>query len=332
MPSGALRCFFGGIRHMWKYAAKRIVYMFVVFFIIVLMCFVLIRMLPLPTLPPSDPHTAVVMMRREAMGLNKPMMVQFGIFLKNVITKFDWGLSENLYFGQECWSIFRQKLPATIIVNLYSIILSIPIGILLGIFAALKKNTWIDYSLSTLTMVVISVPSFVYAFVIQYILCYKLQWFPFVMKSGNDWFSLAMFKSMIPAVLALSFGVIAGFTRTTRAELVEVLGSEFMLLARTKGLTKAQATMRHALRNCFVVIVPSIIGEFIGIIGGSLIIERIFSIPGIGALTLNSINGLDYNIFMLSTCFYTIIGLAANLVVDISYGFIDPRIRMGAKK
>ena len=136
----------------------------------------------------------------------------------------------------------------------------------------------------------------------------------------------------IPAVMSLSFGVIAGFTRTTRAELTEVLTSEFMLLARTKGLTKTQATVRHALRNCFVVIVPGIFGEFIGILGGSLIIERIFAVPGVGGLTLNAINGLDYNIFILSTCFYTAIGLAAGIVVDISYGFIDPRIRMGSKK
>ena len=152
------------------------------------------------------------------------------------------------------------------------------------------------------------------------------------MKSGTDWFSPAMFVSMVPPVMALSFGVIAGFTRTTRAELTEVLTSEFMLLARTKGLTKAQATVRHALRNCFVVIVPSIFGEFISILGGSLIIEKIFAIPGVGGLTLNAINGLDYNIYMLSTCFYTAIGLVAGLVVDLSYGLIDPRIRMGSRK
>ena len=317
---------------MLKYVIKRLLYMILVFLIITLMCFVLVRMLPLPTLPPEDVHTKVVLMRREALGYNEPYLVQFWIFLKNVLTRFDWGLSEKLYFGQDVWSIFRQKLPATMIVNLYSIILSIPIGIAFGIFAALKKNTWIDYTLSTVTMVVISVPSFVYAFLIQYLFCYKLKWFPFLMKSGTDWFSLAMFRSMIPPVMALSFGVIANFTRTTRAELTEVLTSEFMLLARTKGLTKAQATVRHALRNCFVVIVPSIFGEFIGILGGSLVIEKIFAIPGVGGLTLNAINGLDYNIYMLSTCFYTAVSLLASLVVDISYGFIDPRIRMGSRK
>jgi ABC-type dipeptide/oligopeptide/nickel transport system permease component len=141
-----------------------------------------------------------------------------------------------------------------------------------------------------------------------------------------------MIWSMLPAVLSLSFGVIAGFARTTRAELTEVLTSEFMLLARTKGLTKTQATIRHAMKNCMVVVLPSIFGSFIGILGGSLIIEKIFGIPGVGGLTLNAINGRDYNVFILVTCFYTIIGLAASLVVDISYGFIDPRIRMGSKK
>ena len=317
---------------MFKYALQRILYMFFVFLLITFMCFVLIRMLPVPALPPNDPHTPILMARREALGYNKPYLVQFWIFLKNVFTRFDWGVSEKLYIGRNVWDVFVEKLPATMIVNLYSILWTIPVGIALGIWAALKKNTWVDYTISTLTMVVISVPSFVYAFLIQYTLCFKLRLFPLILKGGTDWFSPAMFKSMVPPVLALSFGVIAGFCRTTRAELTEVLTSEFMLLARTKGLTKTQATVRHALRNCFVVIVPGIFGEFIGILGGSLIIEKIFAIPGVGALTLNAINGRDYNIFMLSTCFYTAIGLAAGLVVDISYGFIDPRIRMGSKK
>lgn len=317
---------------MLKYTLQRILYMIMVFLIITCMCFVLIRMLPPAVLPAGDPHAEIIEMRREAMGYNKPYMVQFAIFLKNVFTRFDWGISDKLFSGQDVTKVFIERLPATVIVNLYSIIWSIPVGIALGIFAALKKNTWIDYSISTLTMVVISVPSFVYAFIIQYIFSYKLGVLPFLMKAGTDWFSWPMFVSMLPPILSLSFGVIAGFTRTTRAELTEVLTSEFMLLARTKGLTKAQATVRHALRNCFVVIVPAIFGEFVGILAGSLIIEKIFSIPGVGRLTIDAINALDYPIFIVTTCFYTAIGLVANLVVDISYGFIDPRIRMGAKK
>lgn len=317
---------------MLRYTIQRFLFMLLTLFIIIGMCFVLIRLLPLPTVAPEDPHKEVIEARREAMGYNKPILVQFGIFLKDVFTEWDWGLSDKLYVGQDVFELFIGKMPATMIVNLYSILFSIPIGILLGIFAALKKNTWIDHAISTLTMVVISVPSFVYAFLIQYIFSYKLGWLPFLMEGGTDYFSWKMFVSMLPAVMALSFGVIAGFTRTTRAELTEVLTSEFMLLARTKGLTKTQATIRHAMKNCMVVILPSIFGNFIGIMSGSLVIEKIFSIPGVGQLYINAINAPDYPLFIMITAFYTSIGLIAGIVVDISYGFIDPRIRMGSKK
>ena len=319
---------------MFKYTLQRLALMMMTLLIITCMCFVLVRMLPPVELPPEDPHTAVVLAQREAFGYNKPYLVQFGIFLKNIFTKFDWGISDKLYFGQDVAKMFVSKLPATMIINLYSIILSIPIGIILGIVAALKKNTWIDHSISTLTMVVISVPSFVYAFLIQYILSFKLGWLPFLMEplKGRSYLDWSVFVSMLPPVLSLSFGTIAGFTRTTRAELTEVLTSEFMLLARTKGLTRSQATVRHAMKNCMVVILPAIFSNFIGIMSGSLVIEKIFSVPGVGGLYLNSINGRDYNIFMMLTVFYTAVGLLASIVVDISYGFIDPRIRMGSKK
>ena len=317
---------------MVKYAIQRVLLMLFTLLVITLICFVLIRMLPLPSLPAGDPHTQQILDRREALGYNKPYLVQFGIFLKSVITRGDWGLSEGKYFGQEVVDIFALKLPSTMLLNLYSIVLSIPIGIALGIWAALKKNKLTDHLISTLTMIVISVPSFVYAFLIQYFLSYKLDLFPFLMKGGGNYFEWETFWSMIPAVLSLSFGVIAGFTRVTRAELTEVLTSEFMLLARTKGLTKTQATVRHAMKNCMVVILPSIFGEFIGIMSGSLIIEKIFAVPGVGGLYLDAINGRDYPMFTLLTVFYTAVGLLAGIVVDISYGFIDPRIRMGSKK
>ena len=317
---------------MLKYVAQRLLLAIATLLIITFICFILIRMLPQPVLPPGDHHTEVIEKRREAMGYNKPYIVQFGIFLKNVVTEWDWGISDNqIYFGKDVAKLFASKLPVTMIVNLYSIIWSIPVGIALGIWAALKKNKLTDHLISTLTMVCISVPSFVYAFLVQYILSYKLQLFPFVLQEGN-YFSWEVFKSMVPAILSLSFGVIAGFTRVTRAELTEVLTSEFMLLARTKGLTRTQATIRHAMKNCMVVILPSIFGEFIGIMSGSLIIEQIFSIQGVGRLYLQSINAQNYPIFTMITVFYTAVGLLAGVIVDISYGFIDPRIRMGSRK
>ena len=136
---------------------------------------------------------------------------------------------------------------------------------------------------------------------------------------------------MIPAIVSLSFGEIAGLCRFTRAELTETLTSDYMLLARTKGLTRSQATIRHAMRNSMVPILPMIISSFIGILGGSMIIEQIFAIPGVGELYIKSIQQLDYDVFMLDSIFYTFVGLLAGIVVDISYGFIDPRIRMGER-
>ena len=309
--------------------------MFLTLFIIMTMCFVLIKLLPLPAVREQGRDINLILAKREKMGYNKPIMVQYFLFWKNLITGWDWGVGEQMYEGYSVWSVMLQKLPYTIMVNLYSILIAIPLGLGLGIYAALKKNKWQDHVVSTMVMVFISVPSYVYAFLVQYFLCFKLGWFPLQaesLESAGSLFSVKMFVSMVPAVLSLGFGVVAGLTRYTRAELSEVLTGDYMLLARTKGLTKAQAISRHALRNAMVVILPMIIGEFIGILGGSLIIENIFGIPGVGNLYITSINVRDYNFFMAMTVFYTFIGLASGIVIDISYGFIDPRIRMGSKK
>jgi len=138
-------------------------------------------------------------------------------------------------------------------------------------------------------------------------------------------------QAMVIPVISLCFGTIAGFTRYTRAELTEVMSSEFLLLARTKGLSRRQSIIRHALRNSMVPIVPMIIGEFVGILSGSMILEQLYNIPGIGSLFVNCINSKDYNVLLVDMAVYTTIGLLANLLVDLSYGIIDPRIRMGAK-
>jgi oligopeptide transport system permease protein len=319
---------------MAKYVLKRVLLMIFTLFVILTMCFVLIKLLPLPTPRAIGQDLQLIELRRQMMGYDKPILVQYFIFLKHVLTDWNWGLGEQMYVAQDVWGIMVNRLPYTMVVNLYSILIAIPIGLAFGIYAALKKNKWQDHTISTMTMVLISVPSYVYSYLIQYVLCFKLGWFPLQVYADSQaaLLSAKMFYSMIPAVLALGLGVIAGLTRYSRAELSEVITSDFMLLARTKGLSKSQAISRHALRNAMVVILPMIIGEFIGIIGGSLIIEQMFGIPGVGKLYITSINMRDYNFFMLLTSFYTFIGLLSGIVIDISYGFIDPRIRMGSKK
>ena len=319
---------------MVKYAIKRVLLMLFTLFVIMTMCFVLIKLLPLPAVKEMGKDINIILMKREQMGYGKPILVQYFIFLKNVLTKWDWGVGEQMYIARDVWEILMMKLPYTILVNLYSILIAIPIGLVFGIYAALKKNKWQDHFISTSVMIFISVPSYVYAFLVQYFLCAKLKLFPLTIPSEEvaSLFSAEMFWGMFPAIISLGFGVVAGLTRYTRAELSEVLTGEYMLLARTKGLTKAQAITRHAMRNAMVVILPMIIGEFIGIISGSLIIEKIFGIPGVGSLYITAVNIRDYNFFMALTFFYTFIGLFSGIVMDTSYGFIDPRIRMGAKK
>ncbi|MCH5286363.1 MAG: ABC transporter permease [Christensenellaceae bacterium] len=319
---------------MTKYVIKRVLLMFLTMFIITTMCFVLIKLLPLPAIRQMGRDVNLILAKREQMGYNRPIMVQLYLFYRAIITGWDWGVGEQMYEGLSVWGVMVQKLPYTVLVNLYSILIAIPLGLGFGIYAALKKNKWQDHVISTMVMVFISVPSYVYAFLVQYIFCFRLSWFPLMLESASSasLISWKMFYSMMPAIMSLGFGVVAGLTRYTRAELSEVLTGDYMLLARTKGLTKAQAISRHAMRNAMVVILPMIIGEFIGILGGSLIIENIFGIPGIGSLYITSINVRDYNFFMALTVFYTFIGLASGIVIDISYGFIDPRIRMGSKK
>ncbi len=323
---------------MFKYILQRLGFVLLTFVIIISICFLLVRLLPnpLPNLLMKDVEVIIAQRIKQGLldadGNPVPLMTQYFNFVRKTLIGFNWGLSEKMYPGQFCFDVFVSKLPATILVNAYSSLFAVPLGLAFGIYAALKKNKWQDHVISTGVMVLVSVPSYVYAFLIQYVLCYKLKWFPQLMLGGTDYFTWPMFRSMMPAVISMSLGSIAGYARFTRAELTEVLTSDYLLLARTKGLTRAQTTVRHALRNAMVPIFPSIMMEVIAVLGGSLIIEQIFSVPGVGPLYTQAITARDYNFFILLSAFYTAIGLVSGIVVDLSYGIIDPRIRMGSKK
>ena len=334
--------------YMFKYVTKRLGLMLFTFIIIFTMCFVLIKLLPIPTnaLPGQDP--IVVMKTLEGRGWitniqegtngvwtydRVPILIQYGNYIKRIVTEADFGIATTYgeYLNMDLWEVFTDHLPPTILINIYSTLIGVPIGLGLGILAALKKNKWQDQVINVFIILLISVPSIVLALMLQYVFCFKLGWFPLSMLTSDQYFTWPVFHSMLPAVFALCLGSIAGYARYTRAELSEVLTGEFMLLARTKGLTKRQAIYRHAMRNSMVVIFPSILSEFVSVLSGSLIIEKMFGVNGVGGLYLNSITFQDYDFFMLLSGFYTLVSLTAGIVIDISYGFIDPRIRMGAK-
>ena len=261
----------------------------------------------------------------------KPLVIQYGNWLRNIVTQWDWGTSTVIQPNTSAIYIIAERLPTSMILNIISVVFSVPIGIGLGILAGLKKNTWVDHFISTAVMIFISIPSFVVITFLVYILAYQSHLLPSLWPTPSESTAVKASAFIIP-VLSLSFGSICGYTRFVRAELCEVMSSEYLLLARTKGLTKNQAITRHALKNAFVPILPSILAEFIGIFGGSMILEKLYGIPGIGDLYIRAINEKDYNVLMVDMAIFTTVGLLAGIILDLSYGFIDPRIRMGEKK
>ena len=325
---------------MGKYILKRIGLLLLTFFVIFTICFFLVRALPVPLIAaPGSDGERIAAEFRDRLGYNDPLLVQYFHFLARVFTATDggnFGYSFQIEYLANPWDLMVSRFPPTVLINVYTMIVAVPIGLGLGIFMALRKNKPEDHVLSVFIMIFISVPSFVYAFLVQYLFGSVWKVLPLTMdaviKYDGNWFDPNMFVSMIPAVIAMSFGTIAGFARYTRAELTEVLTSDFMLLARTKGLTRTQATLRHAFRNSLVPIFPMILGEFIGILSGSVVIESIFAVNGVGGLFLESISRRDYDVFLFVGMFYIIIGLVGGLLVDLSYGWVDPRIRMGGRK
>lgn len=347
---------------MWKYVLKRIGLAFLTAFIILSISYLLIGLLPFqkplgdanaqfgyylhevflgnvidsPVLRPElssqplfsfvDPNTAITHHFYQV-----PLMQRYFSWLKNIITRWDWGTSVYMYPNLSATSIILDRMPVSISINLISSLIAVPIGILLGIVAALKKNKATDNIISTGVMVAISIPSFVLITFLMLIFCYKLKWLPTQWPSSTAPLGQKVLGYILP-VTCLSFGSIAGYCRFTRAELCEVMSSEYLLLARTKGLTKRQAILRHALRNAMVPIIPSILAEVIAILGGSMILENLYGITGIGELFVKAMGLKDYNVLFVDMALFTTIGLLSGVLLDISYGFIDPRIRMGAKK
>ena len=345
---------------MAKYVLKRIVLACVTTFIILSLSFILIKLLPFERPLGNDTAQTAYFDRQYNLGYvyrldqqsdlygellykspsNKgksayyytvPVMTQYVHWLENIFTKWDWGDSKTFQPNVKASVIIMKRIGYSIRLNIFSVIFSVPLGILLGIWAALKKNSATDYIISTLVMVLKSIPSFVLICFLLKIFCYDLKWLPSTWPADTAELSVKIIGYVIP-VFTLSLGAICGYCRFIRAELCDVLESEYLLLARTKGLTRGQAIVRHALKNALVPIFPSILAEFIFAFSGSMILEQLYGIPGLGRLFVIALGYKDYDILFVDMALVTTISLLAGVLLDLSYGFIDPRIRMGAKK
>jgi len=308
---------------------KRVVAMAITLFIIVSICFFLIRLIPGAVAGEGAlPEIRIALEKRY--HLDQPLWNQYLIFLKNFFS-FEFGESISLYARTPVFDVIRTKIPLTLQLNIYALLLTLPLGMSFGVIAGLKKNSLTDHIISLMVIFFISVPSFVFASLLQYIFAFKLGFFPFLLNLKPGW-SLDKFSSMILPILALSFGGIATITRYLRSELFEALNSEYMLLSKAKGLTQVQSTVRHAIRNSFIPLCNVVVPMFTNLLGGSLVVENIFGIPGMGSLIAQSLGASDYYLTIATLFFYSIIGLTSILLIDLSYGLIDPRIRMGGGK
>jgi len=341
---------------MWKYVLERVILIFITAFIILSLSFFLLKVLPNDPVGTNiqlkafwDSQVALGFAYRVAGGIgvkadhnveinnityyfnDYSIAHQYLVWLGNIATKWDWGTSTHVQVGSSAMSIISNRLGVSMKLNILSLFFSLPLGFFFGITTALKKNSVYDNVMQVVIMIAVSIPSFVLISFLMLELSNNLKWLPFAWPSNLESTSNIVKGYVIP-IMCLCFGTIASFTRFIRAELTEVMSSEFLLLARTKGLTKGQTVIRHALRNSMVPIFPMVIGEFIGILGGSMILEQLYAIPGIGYLYVTALNAKDYNIVMTDMAVYTMIGLFATLVIDLSYGLVDPRIRMGARK
>ncbi|MDU5235828.1 MAG: ABC transporter permease [Staphylococcus sp.] len=308
---------------MTKYVLKRLCYMFVSLFIVITITFFLMKLMPGSPFNDTKLNAQQKEILNEKYGLNDPVALQYVNYLKNVVTG-DFGNSFQ-YHNMPVWDLVKPRLIPSMEMGITAMVIGVVLGLVLGVAAATKQNTWVDYTTTIISVIAVSVPSFVLAVLLQYVFAVKLEWFP---VAGWEGFSTAILPS-----LALSATVLATVAGYIRAEMIEVLSSDYILLARAKGNSTLKVLFGHALRNALIPIITIIVPMLAGILTGTLTIENIFGVPGLGDQFVRSITTNDFSVIMATTILFSTLFIVSIFIVDILYGVIDPRIRVqGGKK
>lgn len=321
---------------MLSYLSKRIGLMFLTFFVTIFLIFMFIKLMPdnhIPSLGSDDiPYQKLV----EREGWDKPIPVQFGLWIRNIFRDGSFGFSH--VKRADVGKYYFSKVPASIQINLIPYFLSVPLAIALGILAALYKSKWVDNVISIGIMVFISVPYFVVVVLVQYFLYFRWKIIPdYKIATPSEFQTLGFWygaSTFVMPIIVMTVVSIPSFARVVRAELTEQLTQDYMLLARSKGLSKRQSTYRHALKNALVPFLPGIFIGIIGVMSGGIITERLFRVDGTGAIYLQSFQATppDYAMLMLISAFTQFLSLISSIVADLSYTLFDPRIRVGSGK
>ncbi|MBM6841690.1 ABC transporter permease [[Clostridium] spiroforme] len=305
-----------------KYISKRLLISLATLFVILVVLFLMVKFLPgspINNEKLSDSARAAI---EAKYGLDQPIPVQFINYVKSMLTG-DFGVSYNLYKDMPVASLVGSAAKISFIYGLCAVIIGSVIGMFLGVFAALHKNTIWDTIATVISVIGVSIPSFVFAMLILLLFASKLGILPTAYSSSN-----AVHSSIMP-IMALSVGVIANVARFTRTEMVSVLASEYMTLAKAKGMSRKTLIMKHALRNALIPVITILGPILVNLMTGTMVVENICSVPGLGKLLVNSILANDYNIILACSFLYAAMYIIMMLIIDVAYGIIDPRIRLG---
>jgi peptide/nickel transport system permease protein len=266
---------------------------------------------------------------RNRLGLNDPLIVQYWTWITGIVLHWNFGLS--VLNEQDVSSIISQRLPNTIMIGLPAIVIGILLGLPVGILTAIKRGTWIDTVFTLLVSSFLGTPRFMVAIFGVLILSLQLGWIP-LQGYTAPWvnFGAYVHKAVWP-VFVNSIYIIAVVARHTRSNLLEVMHQDYIRTARANGLSESRVIFKHALKNTLIPVVTIIGLQIPHIVGGAVIIETIFNIPGIGQLILKSVTGRDYLVVQAAVLVIAMVTIGSNLLVDMTYALIDPRIKRASR-
>ena len=304
-----------------KYMLKRILTSLFTLLAILLVLFILMQLMPGSPFNDEKLNDDQRLALYAKYGLDQPVVVQFFKYVGNML-KGDFGVSYNISKNTPISQLIQTRLPISIRIGGFAVGIGAVMGLVLGLIAAIKHDTIWDSLATVISVIGVSVPSYVFALALSYSLGFKLEWFP-MLYSAKEAFQ----SSVLPSV-ALSMFTMASIARFTRSEMLEVLGSDYMLLAESKGISGSALIFRHALRNALIPIITVLAPLIVDLMTGSLVVEKIFAIPGVGSLLVTAIQSNDYNVVIALSFIYSAMYIGIMLVVDILYVIIDPRIRL----
>ena len=313
---------------MARYIVKRVIMAIVTLFIITFLLFMLVRIMPGNPFPAERMSDEAIEKKRAEMGLDDPVLVQFGRYISELVTTGSFGKGSSLYNGAPISSVLPKAMENSFKIGAVAIVFGVSIGLLLGIAAALNRGTFWDGFCTVLSIVGVCVPSYVFMIFLQYYFAYKTTIFPFYFNNRQFWLSTVM-----PA-LSLSLFSMSTVARFTRNEMIEVMDSDYVLMAESKGMYGTKLVQRHILRNALIPIVTVIAPLIVDLLTGALVVEKIYGINGIGKLMVDAITGegIDYNYVLALGILYSAMYIGIMLVLDIVYCLLDPRIRVSGEK